>query len=266
MTHGVPLDLAGRTFGRLTVISRAERPVQPMGVTMATSKWWLCRCDCGVVAVKNGPELAAGRINSCGGHLRGNAAGSPRWNDATIQALRDLWTAGYSTSEIGRRLGFSKNAIVGKAHRLDLDGRPSPIRRDSPPRAIPTAPRAIGQTLPPLPSDTQTVGIVPMAESGYRIAAIAQAMRVDVRSVQAVIPRPAPLLPVMQKPLPVSLVPLRAPTPVRSGATCQWPIGEPGTKAFRFCDDASMAGKPYCCEHAKLAYVRIRDRKEDVAA
>ena len=52
------------------------------------------------------------------------------WDDETIRLLRDLWTQGHSTAEIGRRLGVSKNAIVGKAHRLDLDARPSPIRRD----------------------------------------------------------------------------------------------------------------------------------------
>jgi GcrA cell cycle regulator len=51
----------------------------------------------------------------------------------------------------------------------------------------------------------------------------------------------------------------------RSAPVCCWPIGEPGTKAFRFCDDISLPGKPYCDEHAKLAYVRIRDRKEDAA-
>jgi GcrA cell cycle regulator len=53
--------------------------------------------------------------------------------------------------------------------------------------------------------------------------------------------------------------------PRRSAPSCCWPIGEPGTKTFRFCDDTSVAGKPYCDEHAKLAYVKIRDRKEDAA-
>jgi GcrA cell cycle regulator len=47
--------------------------------------------------------------------------------------------------------------------------------------------------------------------------------------------------------------------------TCCWPIGEPGTRSFRFCDDASEPGKPYCTEHAKLAYVKVRDRREDAA-
>jgi GcrA cell cycle regulator len=53
--------------------------------------------------------------------------------------------------------------------------------------------------------------------------------------------------------------------PRRPAPSCCWPIGEPGTKTFRFCDDTSVAGKPYCVEHAKVAYVKIRDRKEDAA-
>jgi GcrA cell cycle regulator len=47
--------------------------------------------------------------------------------------------------------------------------------------------------------------------------------------------------------------------------TCCWPIGEPGTSSFRFCDASSVPGKPYCEEHAELAYVRIRDKREDAA-
>src|ERR1700741_2235548 len=77
------------------------------------------------------------------------------WNEDTIRQLRDLWAQGHSTAEIGRRLGVSKNAIVGKAHRLDLDARPSPIRRDAPrpaaERASPS-PRMAGPPLPPLAS------------------------------------------------------------------------------------------------------------------
>ncbi|HET8995583.1 MAG TPA: GcrA family cell cycle regulator, partial [Acetobacteraceae bacterium] len=59
------------------------------------------------------------------------------WADETITRLRELWSEGHSTAEIGRRLGVSKNAVVGKAHRLDLPARPSPIRREGdalPPR------------------------------------------------------------------------------------------------------------------------------------
>jgi GcrA cell cycle regulator len=179
------------------------------------------------------------------------------WDDETIRQLRDFWTQGHSTAEIGRRLGVSKNAIVGKAHRLDLDARPSPIRRDA---AKPVAdrsasyPRVDGPTLPPLASAHGSTIMAPPLPSNV------QPMRLPV----VLGPRPA---------APAQTVPMVArsvapPAPVqtrRSAPSCCWPIGEPGTKTFRFCDDASMHGKPYCDEHAKLAYVRIRDRKEDAA-
>ena len=62
------------------------------------------------------------------------------WTDDAIRELRQLWSEGYSTAEIGRRMGITKNAVVGKAHRLDLPARPSPIRTGSAPRQ-PRAPR-----------------------------------------------------------------------------------------------------------------------------
>ncbi|TAL01038.1 MAG: global cell cycle regulator GcrA-like protein [Rhodospirillaceae bacterium] len=51
------------------------------------------------------------------------------WNDEKINRLKKLWSEGLTTGEIGKRLSVSKNAVVGKAHRLGLKGRPSPIKR-----------------------------------------------------------------------------------------------------------------------------------------
>ena len=82
------------------------------------------------------------------------------WAEETIVRLRTLWDEGLSTAEIGRRLGVTKNAIVGKAHRLDLPARPSPIRRDGSggaPRR-PRPPRVAGPTLPPLSSASSATG------------------------------------------------------------------------------------------------------------
>ena len=53
------------------------------------------------------------------------------WTSGAIDQLRALWAEGLSTAEIGRRMGVTKNAIVGKAHRLDLPARPSPIRKEA---------------------------------------------------------------------------------------------------------------------------------------
>ena len=59
------------------------------------------------------------------------------WTSEAIQQLRALWDEGLSTAEIGRRMGISKNAVVGKAHRLNLTTRPSPIRQPTMPRTTP---------------------------------------------------------------------------------------------------------------------------------
>lgn len=193
------------------------------------------------------------------------------WTEDTIIRLRELWAEGHSTAEIGRRLGVSKNAIVGKAHRLDLPARPSPIRRDASSsdgtRAAPTR-RVDGPTLPPLAS-TDTPLAAPVAtlpiSSVSAEAPLAPAM---LSAGHATVQRSAVAAPVAP-PRPVALAPVRVPSPtIRPYArivTCCWPIGEPGAQGFRFCDDSSEPGKPYCAEHAKLAYVRVRDRREDAA-
>jgi GcrA cell cycle regulator len=83
---------------------------------------------------------------------------------------------------------------------------------------------------------------------------------VNMQALRAA-PGPRPSVPAPQAP-PRAVMP---PTLSRRSVSCCWPIGEPGTKTFRFCDDTSVGGKPYCEDHARLAYVRVRDRKDDAA-
>jgi GcrA cell cycle regulator len=64
---------------------------------------------------------------------------------------------------------------------------------------------------------------------------------------------------------PVPLLPRADGAERRRRLACCWPIGEPGTRSFRFCDADSLHGKPYCPTHAALAYVKVRDRREDAA-
>jgi GcrA cell cycle regulator len=157
------------------------------------------------------------------------------WTAEAIERLKALWTEGHSTAEIGRRMGISKNAVVGKAHRLNLSARPSPIRRDATPRPAPAA-------RPARPA------LVPM----QRLVAVSP-------------PRPAPA----PAPAPVAAAPVVRSFPAarsRIGArSCCWPLGEPGKPGFHFCGADPMAGKPYCTEHAAVAYVKPRDRREDAA-
>lgn len=51
------------------------------------------------------------------------------WTDQMVEDLRTMWKQGLTTAEIGKKLGVSKNSIVGKVHRLGLSGRPSPIKK-----------------------------------------------------------------------------------------------------------------------------------------
>ncbi len=156
------------------------------------------------------------------------------WSEEAIAKLRNAWAEGLSTAEIGRRMGISKNAVVGKAHRLNLTSRPSPIRRDSertPRRRLPR--RVVGPTLPSFAAPPAPVSVEPIAAPVERVAPVLRAVPT---------PRPG----------------------VRSTPCC-WPIGEPGTRSFHFCDVDAIGGKPYCEEHAALAYVKVRDRREDAA-
>ncbi len=175
------------------------------------------------------------------------------WNEDTIARLRTLWAEGHSTAEIGRRMAVSKNAVVGKAHRLGLDARPSPIRRDgsgiSGARAVQPR-RVVGPTLPPLAAASVPVEPRPAVPKPPVVA-------------------PAAVAAAVAAPPPVAVAPpaVRAVPPPRASRTvaCCWPIGEPGTKSFRFCDVDAIGGKPYCAEHAQLAYVKVRDRREEAA-
>lgn len=159
------------------------------------------------------------------------------WPEETIQQLRNLWDEGLSTAAIAMRLGVTKNAVVGKAHRLDLPGRPSPIRREGDPR--PRAPRA-----PPRPRDT-----LPLLDC-LRGATSGPEPR------KPYVPRIIHPEAKVERPVAVKTGPLIA---------CCWPLGDPKAKDFRFCSDPSEPGRPYCTKHVELAYVKLRDLRDDAA-
>ena len=143
------------------------------------------------------------------------------WTDERLATLRGLWCQTdpqLTTNQIADRMGISKNAIVGKAHREGLPGRPSPIKRDG------------------VLSEKST----------------ARALRRRTQRPRETIPVVASLaVPVEVKPEPVTVFrPL-------SAAPCCFPLGDPGTKSFRFCDEPSVVGKPYCGEHCDIAYVKV---------
>lgn len=182
--------------------------------------------------------------------------------------LVTLWVEGHSTAEIGRRLGYTKNAIVGAVHRNHLTPRPSPIGagarlgynrvRSVPQLAhvpLPSLAELVGASPLPLPprgpAHIRTRRIFPAKPAGSSPAPVvhhprAIAIAITQRAAAELPPPPAPVLEPRFR-LPVEHAPARH--------DCCWPIGEPGTREFRFCDGVSQPGKPYCHSHCLIAYV-----------
>ena len=157
------------------------------------------------------------------------------WTDARIETLRNSWEAGLTASQIAETLGegVSRNAVIGKAHRLGLKSRPSPVKGGE-------------------------VAVVAVIEASVAEPAI----KAPVAAVAA--PRPAPVAaaPVRKikpaapaKPSKTTLLDL-------SEKVCKWPIGHPGETDFHFCGKPSQASFPYCTEHCAIAYQAQLPRRD----
>lgn len=191
------------------------------------------------------------------------SARTDRWPAELTEQLRKLWPTGKSTAAIGRVLGVSKNAIVSKSRRLGLEARPSPILVGGHPKTTPL-------------TDEQRDSIRCLAEQGKSDDVIAAAHGIGPWTVRRLLKRQdasglrrdriRALGPIKATPLPPPTprpaIQLPPPRPVAvvlplSGTSgpCCFPLGTPGTKAFRYCDDPSVRGKPYCADHVRLCYV-----------
>ena len=160
------------------------------------------------------------------------------WTPEQISELTRLWGEGLTTAEIGKRLGISKNAVVGKAHRLHLPARPSPIKRTGP------RPQIFRQTAASRPSQPSAPRL-PQAPREPRIPTAAQ--QTSAAALKALANQPSAK---------------RLPMMALSASTCRWPIGDPGDTEFHFCGERSLDGKPYCSAHASIAYVKMKPKTE----
>ena len=197
------------------------------------------------------------------------------WTDERIDHLKKLWEKGLTASQIAEELGgVSRNAVIGKAHRLGLKSRPSPVKSgDSKKKAAPKkaakaaspppkprAPAAAPAPKRPAPATSQSSAAVGVGtpdksvSSMPRIVSIGPGgfMRQGPGDQQAPIP-PAP---------PRRLVPAK-PSPEMAEKTslldlnervCRWPMGHPGEADFHFCGTDVNPGFPYCVEHCGRAY------------
>lgn len=174
------------------------------------------------------------------------------WTDERVELLKKLWTEGLSASQIAGRLGagVTRNAVIGKVHRLNLSGRAQPQRT-----AQPRAPRK--QREPSLPGASRTHvsgGAMPsMPTAGT--SALKPMMRAEVQARPLALPEPKPMRLVdLNEGGRVTILHL-------SDKTCKWPIGDPGSEEFCFCGHGPREGSPYCEYHARLAYQPVQDRR-----
>jgi GcrA cell cycle regulator len=203
------------------------------------------------------------------------------WTEERIERLKKMWHDGATASQIADELGgVSRNAVIGKAHRLGLEQRPSPVKpgeekEAKKPAAAPAAaaPKPAPKIEAPAPAATQAApapaAAPPRQQSGPRISA----HDLQYRSIgpggfirqgpgeqQAPIPPAPPRRLVPAKPSPevadkTSLLDL-------NDRICKWPIGHPGEPDFHFCGEAANPGFPYCVEHCGVAYQAQLPRRD----
>ncbi|WP_024588510.1 GcrA family cell cycle regulator [Aliihoeflea sp. 2WW] len=160
------------------------------------------------------------------------------WTDERVELLKKLWAEGLSASQIATQLGgVSRNAVIGKVHRLKLSGRGrASSATPRPKKSAPSAPKA------PRPSRPMTT----------TIGATALQARFDAQPEAA----PAPRLSSVVVPLSRNLKLIEL-----SERTCKWPNGDPLAEEFSFCgNDVGDCG-PYCAYHSRVAYQPVAERR-----
>ena len=168
------------------------------------------------------------------------------WTDERVETLKKLWTEGHSASQIAARLGMgvTRNAVIGKVHRLNLSGRVTQPRS--------TEPRAPRKTREPS-HPGRPVGSPSMPSTGN--TALKTFVRIEPIQRQIALPEPQPLRLVdLPKGGRVTILHL-------SDKTCKWPIGDPGAEDFCFCGHSPRDKSPYCEYHARAAYQPMQDRR-----
>ncbi|WP_029728592.1 GcrA family cell cycle regulator [Sphingomonas sp. UNC305MFCol5.2] len=202
------------------------------------------------------------------------------WTEERIDTLKKMWDSGLTATQIAEELGgVSRNAVIGKAHRLGLQSRPSPVKPNEPKAAAePAAPRPAA---PAAPAPRAPAAVAPQAPAAPPSAAPPtteakpESNAPVLRSVgpggflrQNPGEQSAPITPAP----PRRLVPAK-PSDAIAGKTslldlndriCKWPLGHPGEPDFHFCGDKVNPGFPYCvahCGHAYQAQLPRRDRR-----
>jgi GcrA cell cycle regulator len=160
------------------------------------------------------------------------------WTDEKVELLRQLWLDGKSASQIAAELGdgVTRNAVIGKVHRLGLSGRVK--------ASAPTAPRVRQRPTAARPAAPRSGGF-----RGNTALALARETQIEAEPQireDVVIPMS----------LRVTIVELRE-------AMCRWPLGDPTSSEFRYCGIQTQNDGPYCAHHGRMAYQPAQDRRRE---
>jgi GcrA cell cycle regulator len=198
------------------------------------------------------------------------------WTEERIDRLKKMWHDGATASQIADELGgVSRNAVIGKAHRLGLEQRPSPVkpgeekesRKPAPAAAAPKPAAQRPEPAKPAAAPAPAASATPHAnpprsapEMQYRSIGPGGFIRQGPGDQQPPIPPAPPRRLVPAKPSPevadkTSLLDL-------NDRICKWPIGHPGEPDFHFCGQQANPGFPYCVQHCGVAYQAQLPRRD----
>ncbi|MGN0917395.1 MAG: GcrA family cell cycle regulator [Candidatus Enterousia sp.] len=196
---------------------------------------------------------------------------SKGWDNATLKKLKALTGKGLSTAEIGKRLGLSKNAVVGKLNRLGWNSKATGATAD--------APKTAAANKKAKTTATKNAAATPVAKASKKTTATASVKKTSAKAAPTKDAKPAKET--------VANATAKKTMPKAERATkdtsdkkslnknlamhqriiqhslemanlkpnqCRWPIGDPDSEHFHFCGETVFVGKPYCYEHCKQAY------------
>jgi GcrA cell cycle regulator len=157
------------------------------------------------------------------------------WTDERVELLKKLWSDGLSASQIAAELGgITRNAVIGKVHRLGLSGRAKSASAGAPRQRKARSPALLRIGRAAIRGNT----------------ALAHAYEIEVEAEPELIDN---IIPIGQRRTSMEL----------TESTCRWPVGDPGGGDFFFCGGNTISPLPYCAYHARIAYQPAADRRRD---
>ena len=174
------------------------------------------------------------------------------WTDERVEQLRKLWLDGLSASRIATELagGVTRNAVIGKVHRLGLSGRVKTQSTSS-----------VNTRSRPVKPATSRPGTMP----GLPQRAVAMPMRGN--AALAIQDRPAPM-PLVRRSYDDNVVNMTENVTIMElrESMCRWPVGDPSSAEFRYCGGKAPIGEgPYCKQHSRMAYQPTQERRRKIA-